>query len=64
MDYGSADLRKVGALGTPHGSGAQAQNDSARDQSVELRIELSGNVSRVAENGDNHGPFHCQFLDH
>ena len=58
------NLRQISTLGAPHGSRSQSQNNGSRDQGVEFRVKLSGDVSGVAENGDHHGPFDRQFLDH
>ena len=51
-----AHLVEVGALGWPHGGGAQAENEGGRDEGVELRVELGGHVGRVAEDAHHQRP--------
>ena len=48
-----ADLSEVGALGAPHGRRAHPEDDGARDERVELGVELSPDVGRVAEHGQH-----------
>ena len=62
-DFHDVDLVQVGALGGPHGGGSQAEDEGGGDEGVELGIELSGHVGRVAEDADNQGPLDLEPLD-
>ena len=56
-------LVKICALGWPHGSSSQTQDQSSGYQSVELRVELSCHVGGVAEDTEDQGPLHLEVLD-
>ena len=54
-------LSEVGALGAPHGRGAHPEDDGARDERVELGVELRPDVGRVAEHGQHLGMRDASF---
>ena len=54
-------LSEVGALGAPHGRGAHPEDDGARDERVELGVELRPDVGRVAEHGQHLGMGDASF---
>ena len=62
-DFHDVDLVQVGALGGPHGGGSQAEYEGSGDEGVELGVELSGHVGRVAEDADHQGPLDLEPLD-
>ena len=57
-------LCEVGALGAPHGRGAESEDDGAGDEGEELGVELGADVGGVAEHGEDHRPLHSELLDH
>ena len=56
-------LSHVSALGGPHRSCAQAQDDGPRDEGVGHWVELGGDVCGVAEHGKDHRPLDSQLFD-
>ena len=56
-------LSQVGALGRPHGRGAQAEDDGARDERAERRVELGADVGAVAQLAAHDGPLAAEFGD-
>ena len=56
-------LVEVGALGGPHGRGAQAEDEGCGDEGVELGVELGRHVGRVAEDAHHQRPLHLEVLD-
>ena len=56
-------LVEIGALGGPHGRGAQAEDEGCGDEGVELGVELGRHVGRVAEDAHHQRPLHLEVLD-
>ena len=54
------ELGEVGALGGPHGGGAEAEDEACGEERVEGRVELGGHVGRVREDTHHQRPFYLQ----
>ena len=63
LDLPVCNLGEVGALGRPHGSRTEAEDEGRGDEGVELGIELGGDVGGVAEHADNEGPLDLEPVD-